>query len=370
MKKTLKNLSVVIFLLLAASVIAESKGNFYRMNNTSGVRGVRALASHIIAHRTTFRYEPGTQKMGVLDDLTLTDYAISPDRSTMVLTESQAQDDGKFLNRIIFFEFGGFRIINGMEYTSDYKIEKAFFFMGNLYCVTKGSEVRLRQLILTSNLKFDPKSVILEEDVNSIICDRRFIYIKGRGKTMWQFDEKLKKISTIQTRHDGGFLLIRDIRNDKIINFTKENIETIQRSPDGLFKSSFRDLKDVPQPENAWLSPIKNSIYFSTAEGELFELVDMSFSEKLEVPEFQQILYHPYKREFYVLAKKKHEISIVRLHDFTVRKKMSPHTMRPATHRNLKFMIPHSSGLFIITQQGEFAIIREHRRRFRKTKFQ
>ena len=370
MKNPLKIYVLITLAMFLAAVHAEeSSGNFYRVNNTSGVRGVRALASHIVIPRTSFRYTPGTQKQGVLDDLTLKCYAISQDNSTLALAESYPQDDGKFLNRIIFFEMGALHIINGIEYTANYKIEKVFFFMGNLYCITKGEKINLRQLRLTRNLKFDPKTVELTEDVSSIKCDRKFIYIKSVGKLLWQFNEELKFISSLETRFAGGFLLIRNLNDDKMFNFTRENLETIQRTPQGLFKSSYRDLQDMPEIRNAWLSPIKNSIYFSTPDGELHELVDMAFSEKLDVADFQQIIYHPYKREFYILAKKKHIIEIVRLSDFKTRKRISHHTMRPETHQNLKFMIPFPGGLFIITQQGEFATIRERKRRFYKYKF-
>lgn len=361
--------SVIVLLLTFNCIFAEeNSGNFYRVNNSPNVKGIRALASHIFVPRTAFRYTPGKQKMGVLDDLTLTDYAISQDNSTMALCESVAQDDGKFLNRIIFYEFGGFNIINGIEYTSDSKIEKIFFFRGNLYCITKGDKVKLNQLILTRNLKFSPDSVELDSDVSDIKCDKKFIYIKS-GSTIWQFDENLKRISSLQTRHSGGFLLIRNLNDSKILNFTKENIETLHRTEDGIFKSTFKDLTDIPEPDQAWLSPIKNSIYFSTSKGELYELADMTHCEKIEVQPFQQALYHPYKREFYILTNKKQIIEIIRLSDFKTRRRISHDTMRPETHRNLKFMIPHPSGLFIITQQGEFASIRERKRRFIKYKF-
>lgn len=369
MKKILKNISVIALLILAFSAFAESEGNFLRISNTAGVRGVRALASHIAVPRTSFRYTPGSQKMGVLDDLTLTDYAISQDNSTMALSESQSREDGKFFNRIVFFEFGNFNIINGIEFTSDSKIKKIFFFRGNLYCINKGEKITLSQLILTRNLKFDPKVITLDSDVSSVICDRDFIYIKSVGKKLWQFSKELTKISTIETRHNGGFLLIRNLRDDKMFNFTAENFETLQRSPNGVFKSSFRDLKDVPKPDRAWLSPIKNSIYFSTEKGELYELINMAFCEKIDVSDFQKAVYHPYKKEFYILANKKHIIEIVRLYNFKTRKRISHHTMRPETHQNLKFIIPHPAGIFLITQQGEFSIIRERKRRFYKTKY-
>ena len=365
-----KSFLYAVFLLLTAVYAAdEERGNFYRVNNTSGIRGVRALASHIVVPRTSFRYTPGKQKLGVLDDLTLTGYTISQDNSTLAVGESVPLEDEKFLNRIVFFEMSGLRIINGIEYTSDEKIEKLFFFMGNLYCIVKGEKIKIRQLLLTSNLKFDKKTVELKEDVSSIAYDKKFIYIKSTGNTIWQFDENLNKISLFETRHPGGILLIRNQNDDKMLNFTAENLETIQRTPQGLFKSTYRDLKDVPKPEDAWLSPIKNSIYFSTADGTLHELVDMAFNEKLNVPAFQIAIYHPYKREFYLLANKKHMIEIVRLSDFKTRKRISHHTTQPETHQNLKFIIPIHGGIFIITQQGEFATIREHKRRFHKYKF-
>ena len=85
---------------------------------------------------------------------------------------------------------------------------------------------------------------------------------------------------------------------------------------------------------------------------------------------FQNIFYHDGKQAFYSLAEKKHQIEIITLPDFKLKKRLFHDTMRPKTHKNLKFIIPHTDGIFIITQQGEFFLLKEHKKRFYKIKIQ
>ena len=369
-KKFFKNILFLLIVLLLTNIHAEAdRGNFYKIPNSPNLKGLRGLASAIAVPYTSFRYTPGRQKIGILDDLALTDYAVSQDNSTMALAESQAQDDGTFLNRIIFFEYGGFRIINGIEYTAKEKLEKIFFFAENLFCITHGEKTELKMLILSRNLKFSQHAINLETHITGICSDKTHLFIKNAEKKMWQFDEELKKIASIETRHNGGVIFLQP-GTDKIINFTKENIEIIQQNNNGLFKSSFYNLQDAPEPLQAWIVPSSGkSIFFVSTKGTMHELINYNQIEDVKISRFQQIFYHPQKREFYILSDKKHIIEILRPADLKIRRKISHSTMRPESNRNIKFMFSHPRGLFLITQQGEFVFIRENKRRFYKTKF-
>ena len=116
MQKHLQITITVLLLFMLSALSAAETGSFYKVTNTSGVRTARGLASVIAIPRTTFKYTPGKTKNGVMDDLTLTAYAIAQDNSVLALAESAAQQDGTFINRLIFLENGSFRIINGTEY--------------------------------------------------------------------------------------------------------------------------------------------------------------------------------------------------------------------------------------------------------------
>ncbi len=366
MRKHLPITITVLLLFMLSALSAAETGSFYKVTNTSGVRTARGLASVIAIPRTTFKYTPGKTKNGVMDDLTLTAYAIAQDNSVLALAESAAQQDGTFINRLIFLENGSFRIINGTEYKSIEKIEKIFFFAGNLFCIVRGDKIMLREVYLTRDLRFAPKAVILDKDIISICWDKNYFYLKDSASNLMQFNDNMEKISELTTRRSGGIIMLQP-GSDKLLHFTHDNVETIQRSDGGLFKSSFRDLKDVPVPVKAWHAPNKRSIYFTTENNELYELVDMAYCEKADIAPIKDIIYNPYRKEFFVIASKRNMLEILRLPDFQVRRKMSHHSMRPETNMNIKFMIPHPSGVFLLTQEGEFVFIRERKRRFLKS---
>lgn len=363
-----KKINIMLMMICCASMVFADNGNFYRINNTSSIRGVRGLASVLTIPATTFRYTPGTSKTGVLNDLTLVDYAISQDNSVLALAESIKLEDDMYLNRLIFFEFGALRIINGIEYQSKEKIEKIFFFADNLFCIVKGERRLLKELKLMKNPIFAGKSIILDNEIVSVTYDKNYFYLKDNDNKLMQFDEKMRMLATLETRDKGGLILM--YRQKSLLHFTQKNLETIQIGTPGLFKSDFRDLKEIPSVKQAWISPVANrrSIYFTTDKGRFYELVDFAYCEELDTSSFQMATYNFYRREFYILANKRNIIEILRLPNLKTRRKMAHHTMRPESHQNLKFIIPHSRGVLLITQLGEFVFIREHKRRFYKTK--
>ena len=357
---------IILLLCLSGIAFAAENGTFYKIPNTAGLKGVRGFAAGIAIPRTTFKYTPGKTKNGVMDDLTLVDYAIAEDNSIIALAESIEQQDQTFLNRIIFMENGSFRILNGKEYKSKEKIEKIFFFAGNLFCIVKGEKTMLREVYLTRELRFASRAVILDNDITSMCKNKKFFYLKDSASTIMQFNENMEKVSELTTRRPGGVILLQN-GTDKLLHFTADNLETIQCTGSGLFKSSFRDLKDVPAPVRAWYAHNKRSIYFLAEDGSLHELVDLAYCENKEIAPFKQILYNPYRREFFAIASKRNMLEILIPPGFEVRRKISHHTMRPETNQNIKMMIPHPSGVLLITQDGEFTFIRERKRRFHKT---
>ena len=363
----------IILLLLCLSVLfisnAEDKGEFYKIPNTKGAEGLKGLAAKIAVKDAVFRYNPGYGKQGILNDLYLTDFAISPDNSVLALSEARAES-GNFLNRIIFFDYLTFKVINGIEFKSGSAVQKIFFFFNRLFCVMNGKTVTLSALNLDNKLKFYNKKFTIPAPVSSIVCSKDFIYIKCKDNTLLQIDDALHKNASVQTRRQGGQLFLIP-ETDKLVNLTKDNAETIRISEDGLFKSTFANLKNKVEPVDVFvIDDPEKSLFFSSRDGELYELVDFNYSQKCDVANFQHIFYHRNKEVFYSLAAKKHQLEIITLPDFKIKKRLTPDTMRPKTHKNLKFMIPHPQGAFVITQQGEFFFLKEHKKRFYKEKIQ
>lgn len=348
---------------------AEEKGEFYKIPNTKSSTKVTGLAAKTAVFDAAFRYTPGHGRQGILNDLYLTDFAVSKDNSVLALSESQP-NDGFFLNRIIFFDYRSFKVINGIEYKSDSRIQKIFFFSDRLFCITKGKKITLCALNTGKKLNFDRNTFTIPAPISSVICSDKFIYIKCNDTTLLQISNAMHKNSSLQTRRAGGQLFFIP-ETDKLVNFTADNAETIIANEDGLFNSSFADLKNKIEPANVFIidAPEK-SLFFSSRDGKLYELVNFNYSQKCNIADFQNIFYHDGKQAFYSLAEKKHQIEIITLPDFKLKKRLFHDTMRPKTHKNLKFIIPHTDGTFIITQQGEFFLLKEHKKRFYKIKIQ
>ena len=363
----------IILLLLCLSALfisnAEDKGEFYKIPNTKGADGLKGLAAKIAVKDAVFRYNPGYGKQGILNDLYLTDFAVSQDNSVLALSEARAES-GNFLNRIIFFDYRTFKVINGIEFKSDNAVTKIFFFFNRLFCVMNGKTVTLSALNLDNKLKFYNNKFTIPAPVSSIVCSKDFIYIKCKNNTLLQIDDALHKNASVQTRRQGGQLFLIP-ETDKLVNLTKDNAETIRISEEGLFKSTFANIKNKVEPVDVFvIDDPEKSLFFSSRNGELYEIVDFNYSQKCDVANFQHIFYHRDKEVFYSLAAKKHQLEIITLPDFKIKKRLIPDTLRPKTHKNLKFMIPHPQGTFIITQQGEFFFLKEHKKRFYKEKIQ
>lgn len=364
--KNIKNFLILLCTSVFFILNAEDAGEFYKIPDRIGDKTSKGLAEKLADTDAVFRYRPGYGKMGILNDLYLTSYAISHDKSVLALSESQKKDEYS-LNRIIFFDFNSFQIINGIEFKSDASIQKIFFFSDNLFCVMKGEKITLKVLSADKKLSFLEKEFTIPTDISDICCSKDFIYIKCSNNTLLQLNGDLQKISELQTRRPAGLLFF--ISNNQLVNFTADNTETIRCGKSGIFKSTFSDLNNRAVPTDIFpLGDPTKSLLFTTADGELHELINFSYSQKCEVADFQTIFYNTDLNAFYSLAMKKHQIEIITLPDLKVKKRLSHDTMRPKTHRNLKFMIPHPQGIFIITQHGEFIFIKEHKKRFFKEK--
>ena len=368
----MKTFKIILLLLCLSALfisVAEDKGEFYKIPNTKGADGLKGLAAKIAVKDAVFRYNPGYGKQGILNDLYLTDFAVSQDNSVLALSEARAES-GNFLNRIIFFDYCTFKVINGIEFKSDNAVTKIFFFFNRLFCVMNGKTVTLSALNLDNKLKFYNNKFTIPAPVSSIVCSKDFIYIKCKNNTLLQIDDALHKNASVQTRRQGGQLFLIP-ETDKLVNLTKDNAETIRISEEGLFKSTFANIKNKVEPVDVFvIDDPEKSLFFSSRNGELYEIVDFNYSQKCDVANFQHIFYHRDKEVFYSLAAKKHQLEIITLPDFKIKKRLIPDTLRPKTHKNLKFMIPHPQGTFIITQQGEFFFLKEHKKRFYKEKIQ
>lgn len=366
-----KLFGLIIFLLFNILSAQEDNGLLYKLNEKTNSGNLKGLAAKIANRDTIFRYEPGSRKKGILNDLTLQTYAVSPDNTVLALAESIPSDNGNFINRIIFMDYDKFLIINGIEFKETHKITEIFFFFDKLVCLMEGKTSTLKALKLSPALAWYHTKLPLKYPVSSICFDNEFFYVKDKNLNIMQIDDALQQNSLLTARRKGGVLFtVPD--SDKIVNFTKNSIEIMRKTSDGLFKSTFRDLKNTPEPVAAWVSDVSaKSVYFTAADGSFHELVDFSYSEEKEnVSDFQMIFFHPEKKEFFLLANKKNIIEIVTPPELNVRRKVFHHTMRPRTHQNIKFIIPHKDGLFLITQQKEFVFIKEHKKRFFKEKIQ
>ena len=368
----MKTFKILLFLLCLSTFFisnAEDKGEFYKIPNTKGIEGLKGLAAKIAVNNAIFRYTPGCGKQGILNDLYLTDFAISQDKSVLALSETKAES-GNFLNRIIFFDYHTFKVINGIEFNSGSAVKKIFFFSNYLFCIMNGKTITLSALNLDRNLKFNNNKFTIPAPVSSIVCNKEFIYIKCKDNTLLRIDDTLHQNASIQTRRTGGQLFFIP-KTDKLINLTKDNAETIRVNEEGLFKSNFTNIKNKVEPVDVFIiDDPEKSLFFSSSNGELYELVDFNYTQKCDIANFQHIFYHQDKEAFYSLAAKKHQLEIITLPDFKIKKRLIPDTMRPKTHKNLKFMIPHPQGAFVITQQGEFFFLKEHKKRFYKEKIQ
>ena len=361
---------ILLLFVVCCSIfcVAEDKGTLYKIKNTQSLKGIRGLAAALAVPNTSFRYTPAMAKEGVLTVLAMTSYAISADNSVLALVESVEQQDGTFFNRIVFVEYSRFKVINGVEFTSAGKIEKIFFFRDKLIMEERGEAAVLKAIGLTRNLKFISQKLELPSASSSICMDRDFFYVKCRDKNLLQVNNELKVNSSIETRREGGVIFIKN-KSPFLTNFTHDNLEQLRMSRSGIFKSDFKDLENIPKPESVIL-PIgdQRNFFFTEANGRLHELVDSSYSEKVDVSAFEMIFLHPFKRTLYLLANKKSIIEVVRMSDYRVIRKISHHSMEPESYKSLKFMIPHRDGVFLITQKGEFVLIRDRGRRYVKYK--
>lgn len=367
-----RKITVLIFLLLTTLLYAnDDNGILYKLKEKTDTAKLKGTAKKIANRETLFRYEPGVRKKGILDDLTLQTYAVSPDNTVLALAEAIPDGNGNFINRVVFMEYDNFTIINGIEFKKQQKLTKIFFFFDKLVCLFEGKTSTVKALKLSPKLDWYHNELALKYPVSSIFADKDFFYIKDINTNILQIDDALLTNSTLTARRKGGIIFaIPD--SDKIVNLAGDSIEIIRITSDGIFKSSFKDIKKVPTPINAWATDSTGkSIYFASADGSLHELVDLSYCEaKNNVADFQTIFFHPTKKEFFTLTSKKNIIEILTPPELTSRRKIFHNTMRPRTHQNIKFMIPHKDGVFVITQKKEFIFIKEHKKRFLKEKIQ
>lgn len=362
-----KKLLTVLIAVLGVFVCAEENdGNFYKLKNSPPIKGLRGLAQRIAMPNTEFHYTPATVKKGVLTDLAMSAYAISHDNTVLALGEAIEQDDGKYINRIIFMDYVNFKVINGIEIPSDIPVRKMFFFYDKLYIVTEGNKTVIHAVLLGKNMKIYKNTLNIPDGVSSICQDRIFFYVKCLNKKLMQIDDALRVNSVVETRYNGGVIYIRDNSN-VLNNLTKENIETFMKNDEGVYKSNYYDLQDAAEPVQVFFYPrTTRYFFFASKEGDLYKITNSSICEKMDVSPFQNIFLHPRKNEFYLLANKKQILEIIRVYDMKSRKELSHYAMRPQTYKFIKFMMPHNSGICIITQRGEFIIITERKKRFYK----
>lgn len=364
MKKLLSLLLSTVILLLCAE---ENNGKLYKVPSAA-LKGMRGLAKRIAIPNTEFQYTPAPSKTGVLSDLAMSAYAVSHDSTILALAESVKQADGSYFSRVVFMEYARFKIVNAVEFNTQGKIKEIFFFYDKLFLVTEGEKTQIQAILLNSKLQLFKKTLNLPSEFSSVCTGKIFFYVKCADKKLLQIDDALQINSTIETRFNGGHIFIRQ-NSDTVTNFTKENIEYIKKNNSGMFKSNYHDLQNIAEPEKVFLQPRNTrDFYFSAKNGRLYKMVNSTHCEEIEVSPFQDIFLHPFKNEFYLLAKKKQLIEIVRLTDYRVRRRLSHNTMKPETYKFLKFIIPHRNGIFLVTQEGEFAQIVERKRRFYKYK--
>lgn len=371
MNKTLtkKFLTVLVAALGIFAFAEEDKGTFYKLPNSPNIKGLRGLAQRIAMPNTAFHYTPATIKSGVLNELAMSAYALSHDNTVLALAESISQDDDSCKIRVIFMDFTRFRVINGIEFSAAAPVKKMFFFYDKLYLVTEGEKTQIQAVLLGKTMKKFQKTLDVPEGVNSVCQDKIFFYVKCNSKKLLQIDDALKINASLEARYPGGVIFIRGTSNI-LNNLTKENLETFMKSDEGIYKSNYYDLKDSEDPADVFIYPrTSRYFFFSTKDGDLYKITNSSICEKIDISPFQNIFFHPRRHEFYILTNKKSMIEIIRVHDLKVRKELNHYNMRPATHRFLKFMIPHYSGIFLITQHGEFLLITEQKRRFYKHKY-
>lgn len=371
MNKTLtkKFLTILVAVLSIFAFAEEDKGTFYKLANSPNIKGLRGLALRIAVPNTAFHYTPATTKEGVLTDLAMSAYAISHDNTIIALAESMKKDDENCSIRVLFMDFARFKVINGIEFSTDAPIKKMFFFYDKLYFVTEGKTPKIQAIQLGQKLKLYNKSLEIPEGISSICQDKIFFYVKCLDKKLMQIDDALKINSTVEARYPGGVIFIRGTSNF-LNNLTKENLEIFSKNDEGIYKSNYHDLKNSAAPAEVFIYPrTSRYFFFSTKDGELYKLTDSTICEKLDVSPFQDIIFHPRRHEFYLLANKKNIIEILRVHDLKVRREINHYRIRPVSYRLLKFMIPHNSGIFLISQRGEFMLVVERKRRFYKYKY-
>lgn len=360
-----KKIFPLLITLTFSVICCGDTGEFYKLKtpfNSSGLKGMAGA----IASDSLFHYTPGTVKQGILTSLSLQDYALSEDQSLIVLAESQ-EKDGKYLNRIIFIDCKNFQFINGFETLADKKIDRVFFFGSNLCCMMQNE---LRYIKLNNTPVFSEKILTLPAPLSSYMLLADDLYLKCMDKTLLKINSDMDIVSNFKTRDDAGVIFMLP-NSDTLVNFTDENIEKLQCTDSGIFKMNFTEHKNIPPPTAILPSGNpENSLFFFSGKNELHILKNMSFSEKADIPDFEQICLRPGKDEIFLLNSKKYIIEILTLPDFVSKKRISHSTMRPKTGRSLKFMIPHTDGVFLITQQGEFVFIKEQKRRFFKEKIQ
>ncbi len=369
LKKSIKKLLLLLVFSAGMLLYAETENNgvFYKKNEPNIQKGLHGIALRLSIPHTGFNYTPARTKEGVLSDLAMNAYAVSHDNSTLALAESMPQEDGSYLNRIIIFEYGKFRIINGTEFKSDGKITEMFFFFDKLIFISEGKTNKIQAIILNKNLPLFKNILTLPAPVSSICQDKVFFYVKLKDKKLLQIDDALRVNATIETRHDGG-LLFSIPKNNIVVNFTRENIENINATEDGLFKSNHFQMPDIPEPEQIFFLSERTNVFYFASGGELYKVINNKHCEKLKVSNFSKIILHPFKKVFYLLANKRHILEIIRPSDLKLIKKISHHSIQPVTYKFVKFIIPLRDGAVLITQNGEFVQLLERKRRFYKYK--
>ncbi len=357
-----------IFLLLAVFCLTEIVnaalgGEFYKTAVKTESDTLEGTAKQISCGFLC-RYTPAVGKNGVLDELLLQDYAISCDQKILALAEVQ-EDGSKYFNRIIFYDYNKFSILNGIEFETTEKLEKIFFGREQLYCMFQGHDVFLKSVKIQKNLALSGKKLQLSAPISNVLVGADGIFIKCQDRTLLQLDDDLDVIASIQTRKKGG-VIFKLAESNVMVNFTGENIERFQCSADGFFKMNFHELKNVPAPENVFLTDNPLHEIFFTSGNKLYCLNELTYAEDQEVSDFEQIGISPDGGKIYLLASKKQSVEIFDFPEIVQKKKLVHGSMRPKTSRNLKFMIPHKDGVFLITNAGEIAIIREVKRRYLK----
>lgn len=369
LKNSIKKLLLLLVFSAGIFLFAdeENNGTFYKVDHPNIQKGLHGIALRLTIPNTSFNYTPAKTKEGVLSDLAMSAYAVSHDNSTLALAESIPQEDGSYLNRIIFFEYGKFKILNGTEFKSDGKITAMFFFFDKLFLASTGKTDKIQAVVLNKNLPIFPNTLTLSAPVSSICQDKIFFYVKLKDKKLMQIDDAMRINATIETRHDGGLLFTLP-KNNIVVNFTKENIENINATEDGLFKSTHFLMKDIPEPEQVFFPFSKTNVFYFASGDELYKVINNKHYEKVKISSFNKIILHPFKKVFYLLSNKRHMLEIIRPSDLKLIKRISHHSMQPVTYKFVKFIIPLRDGAVLITQNGEFVQLLERKRRFYKFK--